>query len=758
MTVAFGACQDGLSPLPVPPKNENRTPVAEDAMPALKLASGRSAKVNLAEYMGDPDGEVLAYTAASADEAVATAALAGAGLTVTGVSRGETTVTVTGTDTGGLSVSQSFSVTVDGVTIRTAEPEVLLEGRAATILGSGFSTAIQNNLVLIDGVPAPVTEASSTRLSILVPRAECLPPKRAELRITVLGLTDTLSLGVSPRTQADLDLKTGWYRYTYAGNGCLHLPGNAEGGEWLIGVMSTSPTAASLARVTLTGISGDLRTFAAADAASLASAAAAPEEDVAKEGIAFAGTIPDDLSPGDPGALAGSSTGPEPPPGLRQDWERHDKLMADTEELLRRLGPPSAAPTAQSRASATGDTVTLFGGIPESCTERATVRAVVRLVGENSIWLEDVDNPGDGFTDSELAGLDAFYANHARPVHNRYFGSLTDIDGLDRFVVLMTKEVNREPGLRGYVWAGDLYPGSECLVSNQAEIFYGQVPDPDGLVGRPVTKESLLDYYPSLLTHEVTHIVQRGAQIYGGAGLKERWELEGGATLSEQLVAYRLFGHESIPDRGRTEYEEGRAWYSEWASGMARFFGWGTDGGSRRVPGAPEQCSWAGSRSQGNDGPCLGRRQVYDVPSMLLRFVMDRWGGDYPGGEEALMRRLTQSPRGGYGSLAEVSESRIELLLANFYLSVWMDLHGADLFPSWDLREIWSEFDEAAWLRPYTATAAGYEYEWNIRAGSSSYLRWSPEGDAMAPTSLRVTAPDGGRVPEHVSVWALRLR
>ena len=735
----------------------NRAPEVR-AVPSLELASGTSATMDLAKYLRDPDGEALAYTATTADETVVSVVIAGAGLTVTGVARGETTVTVLGIDSGGLSVSKSFLVTVDGVSIQDVEPAVLFEGQEATVRGSGFSDSVQNNLVLIDGILAPVTGASATSLSILVPRGDCLPPRRAELRITVMGLSDALPVAVTPRSSEDIDLESGWYRYTYAGDGCLHLPADAAGAEWLIGVTSTAEGPASLTPVTLTGVPGSLSVFAAAQASAVVRAPAAPES--LREGIAFAGSVPGDFPALPLGGQAGqrSGTGPELF-GPRRNWERHNEIMANSEALLRRFGPPSAAAAAapaQRQADAAGDTVTLFAGGQTDCTERDTVRAVVRMIGDHTVWLEDIDNPAGGFTESELAELDAFYSSHVKAVHDEYFGQLSDIDENDRITILMTKEVNRDD-LGGRVWAGDLYPSSHCSTSNEAEIFFGRVPDPEGVFGRDWTRQETLDYYPSLLTHEIAHLVQMAYRIFSEAGWKTTWETEGGATLSEQLVAYKFFGHESIQDRGYASYEIGRAWYSEWASGMATFFGWDRSTASRRVSGAPEQCSWTGRPSEGNDGPCRSVRAAYDVPSMLLRYAMDRWGGDYPGGEKALIRRLTQSPQTGYASLEDVSSWPIEKILANFYMSLWMDLNDADWFSSWDFADIWRHFDEETWLRPYASTAPDYQYDWRIRAGSSAFVRWSPEG-TMAPTSLKVTSPGGGRVPGHISVWALRIR
>ena len=232
--------------------------------------------------------------------------------------------------------------------------------------------------------------------------------------------------------------------------------------------------------------------------------------------------------------------------------------------------------------------------------------------------------------------------------------------------------------LRGWVWFADLYSSDQCATSNQAEIFYGRVPDPDGVFGHAWTKQQTLDYYPSLLTHEIAHLVQGAADVFGGADYAT-WELEGGATLSEQLVAYRLFGHGSGRNLGYAAYQRGFDWYHEWVSGLARFLGSDSDDPthSRRIPNAPEECSWMGRPEEGNDGPCTNAfRAVYDVPSVELRYAMDRWEDDYSGGEQALMRRLTRSPTKGLASLADVSGWPAEQILADFYIALWLDLNG----------------------------------------------------------------------------------
>ena len=101
---------------------EPQPPVAVGSMPDLTVEVGSTESVDLARYFSDPDGDKLSHEATSSDEGVATASVSGASLTVAGVSAATATVTVTATDPGGLSVKQSFTVSVPNRAPEASEP------------------------------------------------------------------------------------------------------------------------------------------------------------------------------------------------------------------------------------------------------------------------------------------------------------------------------------------------------------------------------------------------------------------------------------------------------------------------------------------------------------------------------------------------------------------------------------------------------------------------------------------------------------
>ncbi len=100
---------------PPPPPPANRAPTATGSIDAQTVVAGESVSVNVAGNFTDPDGNTLSFSAASSDDAVATASVSGSNVTINGVAAGTATVTVTASDPGGLSATQSISVTVEAV-------------------------------------------------------------------------------------------------------------------------------------------------------------------------------------------------------------------------------------------------------------------------------------------------------------------------------------------------------------------------------------------------------------------------------------------------------------------------------------------------------------------------------------------------------------------------------------------------------------------------------------------------------------------
>jgi len=721
----------------------------------------------------DSGGNVMSgatVTWASSDTTVATVSSAGL---VTSVGNGTVTVTATSGSASGtaeITVNQG-GATLDAITVTWTE------GAAATITGSGFSATPASNTVTVDGLTASITSASTTELQITVPTAACKPSRVVDLVVTVASASATTTVGVKPETVWDLNLGGGVYTI---GGDCLHLEAGTGSEEYMIGFFNSSESPSSLTPIKQTAIAG---TTLAGDAA--------PDFPVASEGVGYIEAPM--IAFGERPAVS-----PTPLQQVRRDPEYEAEMFAhaeaearlreargQTEEELASVGTdPQAMATAMEAtirrmpARSVGDTIPIrvwqsgnlcrdttwagYTGITED------ISAVVRYIGTSAIYMEDTGNPlSESFTAAEYATWDATLSGTTMPTIKNYFGGFWDgipawgvsgdtlgLDADGRVGVVITKAVNKLAYL-GFVNPYDLYATSSCNISNQSEVFYGHAPDPDGLYALGAkTKAEVAAQMPTLIAHEVTHILQGTQETYFGAANKSAWETEGGATLAEQLVGMAVLGHGSGQNLGKTEWLQGYygdAWYKDWAADLRQYFG-------LESINSPEECTWL-ARDDDNDGPCWNGRAVYGVPATLLRFILDRYGPSYAGGEAALMRDLTNAAQIGYANLEARTGKSIGYLLTIFGIALWADGRGYNnSLTSWDLypiMESWSGTDYK--LQPHASSGTEPTAAISVRGGSTGYLRWSPPS-SHAPTSLRIRTPDGDKLPDAMGFWILRIQ
>ena len=90
----------------------NRAPRAVGTIADTTIDRGSSTSFDASAYFTDPDGDDLSYIASSSSTATARVTVSGSSVTVTGRSLGTATITVTSHDPEGLTVAQSFDVTV----------------------------------------------------------------------------------------------------------------------------------------------------------------------------------------------------------------------------------------------------------------------------------------------------------------------------------------------------------------------------------------------------------------------------------------------------------------------------------------------------------------------------------------------------------------------------------------------------------------------------------------------------------------------
>ncbi len=122
----------------------NQAPVAVGTIPPLTLTEGKTARVRVAPFFRDPDRDQMVYSAESSDTNVASVSfpLSPSWMTVIGQTAGTVTVTVTARDPGGLTVTQSMSVTVQAnqapVVVATIPAQNMTAGERVTLNASQY--------------------------------------------------------------------------------------------------------------------------------------------------------------------------------------------------------------------------------------------------------------------------------------------------------------------------------------------------------------------------------------------------------------------------------------------------------------------------------------------------------------------------------------------------------------------------------------------------------------------------------------------
>jgi hypothetical protein len=354
-----------------------------------------------------------------------------------------------------------------------------------------------------------------------------------------------------------------------------------------------------------------------------------------------------------------------------------------------------------------------------------------------------------------------------------WFGQPTDYDGNSRVVIVVTKEVNREDGVLGFVAAADLAPRSMCPSSDFGEIYYGRAADPAGVHGEEYTVEEAQSDAVSLISHEFTHIIQFGRRLENPDALafQTSWELEGQAVLAEEVNGHAASGRSGGQDYGFEVAFSGAsqnaepsdiAWYVGAFIDLAIFYGLNIDDNDQifKTANAPEQCSWLGRRSENNDGPCLSGREVYGTSWSFLRWVTDHFAATTPGGAQGVNRAFIDGTVGGFANIVDVTATPIHQMLAQWSAALWLDgreigMENRLTMPSWDLFDIFAGLIQQAHLQPRSRGFGAFTDNVSVRGGSTAYFTISGTRPA---TYVRFRRQGGAQLPNGMQVWVVRTR
>jgi hypothetical protein len=566
--------------------------------------------------------------------------------------------------------------------------------------------------------------------------------------ITVLAAGATPCTGIAAPSNMNVgDVVT----FSGTSNGCLS--GTASGAEFALVAFNSSSNASTSLSATVTGSGLGTSPSSALLAGSAPMASSAPTAR---------------------GAVA----------SLLRDESFHLRLQARAQQELRgkadaarawfrtrgtrvpsaaKVGTFNVTPSFSRIPSAinVGDVVRLNVNPNVGCSSPTYHGARVMWIGTKSIVLADTLNPSGGFTSADYQRFADRFDTIVYPMDTDAFGVPSDIDANGRVAILFTRAVNElTPAKAGYYVGGffyerDLYPATNadpnftCPASNEGEMFYMLVPDPNGTINGNVRRTGFVDSLTtSVIAHEFQHLINASHRLYVNTSARyvpeATWLNEGLSHVAEELLYYREAGKQSrVNLSGADVYTNSRSTYPYFKQDAGSNF-------SRLI----SYLQSPGDNSPIADNDSLATR---GATWSFLRYAVDQL---YPA-DGAVWSRFDNSTTSGLGTLqSALGPVDLPVLFRNWALANYLDDTGFSTdarfaHKSWNFRSIYGTvygsydatgtvFTPMGYPLKVTPLADGVGSRVRVLGTSASYYRLAvdPGREAL------VTFANGGVAPD----------
>lgn len=181
------------------------------------------------------------------------------------------------------------------------------------------------------------------------------------------------------------------------------------------------------------------------------------------------------------------------------------------------------------------------------------VTARLRYKGDHTLIYVETRAEGPNIPDALIDEIGDRFDGQTYDVDRAAFGEETDIDDNGRIIVLMTATVNGlntqasvDAGsiLSGFFYGIDLqFDPVINPFSNDAEIFYSVVPDPDEEFSpAAIGGDQVAGFLDGVLAHEFEHMINAGQRLARGSNFEVVWLDEGLAHYAETLNGVTFAG------------------------------------------------------------------------------------------------------------------------------------------------------------------------------------------------------------------------
>lgn len=386
------------------------------------------------------------------------------------------------------------------------------------------------------------------------------------------------------------------------------------------------------------------------------------------------------------------------------------------------------------------------------CDEFVQTTATARSVGNRVAIFVDNNAPAGGYTDPDLDRVRTLFDLYLYPIDTVAFGQESDVDDNGVVVVLLTPLVNAlSPNcnntgrvILGYFFGADLLPrSSDNPGSNEAEVFFGLVPDP-GNSQCTITKDEANSRLPATFIHEFQHMISFNQHVLMRGGVSEdTWLNEGLSHFAEEL------GARQIPD----------VQCPSSTSCAQEFMGLGD------LANAFEYLARPDSFFLIEPGNSTGGLEERGANWLFVRWLADHFAADSILGT-GFTRALVATNQVGSTNVAARSGVDFSILVGEWQLTNYLDdLSGFSAptsrlrYKSWNFRFAADSTGQAFPLNPDVTDGTDYGHSGVLRAGSGRHVRIVQPPNAPG-VDLRLTTTTGGALPSSIEprIALVRIR
>ena len=380
-------------------------------------------------------------------------------------------------------------------------------------------------------------------------------------------------------------------------------------------------------------------------------------------------------------------------------------------------------------------------------TTWATVTARLAYLGSGVALYLDTLAPSGGFSSAQLQAFGQYFDQTLLPLDTTAFGEPSDIDQNNHVIMLMSQVVNGETPAatcttQGYV-AGffneEDFAGSSDPHSNQGEIFYSVVPDPNGTFSCAHSLAEINNAVPAVFLHELQHLISFSQHVIVGGGQPGASWLDEGLSIAAEELGSLYYEQKCPPPSCRTDP-------AQLFPDSAQPFVQGFLYDSYQFGLLPDTASIT-LEDDGNSGNSW-RGGAW----LLVRWLADQGG-------TGIYRLLEHGPADGVADIEQASGRAFPPLFADFGLALYTDsLPGlprttapaVDRFTTRNLRQLWarlfvtsgpsSDIPLAMPVQLFAVT--GDTSTAVLYPGTVTYFRLDTPASAAA-VSVRFAAPGG---------------